>query len=51
MCYLYLKSILIITKQKNLLFKKINSSSNNINEEELLDLLSEILIDIEEAEE
>ena len=29
----------------------VNSSSNNINEEELLDLLANILIDIEEAEE
>ena len=29
----------------------VNSSTNKINEEELLDLLANILIDIEEAEE
>ena len=29
----------------------VNSSTNNINEEVLLDLLANILIDIEEAEE
>lgn len=29
----------------------VNSSSNNINEAELLDLLANILISIEEAEE